>query len=318
MARYTATALLSPPFRLATGAVRVEALIPSGVQRYGDVAEYIPPDELGSQAYMDGLAGLPVLWREGMHPDTPEGLVTVDDTGSAVKLGTILGARMEGSDQVVTMVLDHPDAERIAREYPYVSMGYRADRIAQRGTAPDGTPYTHLQHRRREANHIVTTHAPRAGDKALVRLDALDAEDTDTPATPEGDPMDEALAKLIAMIEALTAKVDALGAEEATEAEGEGAPPPRMDTIGDVVALQAAASDLGVALDPKATLAASRKAVAAKLAERGPVRLDTDDDAAQAIAVYAASRPSQAERIARGGNTRLDTAGADNLPPLTA
>jgi len=329
MAWYTVTSPLSPPVRLDTGAIRVEALVPSGVQRYRtigpdgnpvDITEYIPPEELGSQAYMDGLAGLPVLWREGRHPDTnqgtpDEGLVTIDDMGSATKLGAILGARMEGADQAMPLVIDHPDGEAIAREYPYVSMGYRADRVARPGVAPDGTPYTHIQLRRRQPNHVVLTHAPRAGYAAAVRLDAED--DPITPAQPDGDPMDpEMVAKIVAMLEALTAKVDALGAKETTEAvaEGEammdGAAPPRMDSLADVQAIQTAAADLGVALDLAKSIDDARKLVADKLAAgSASIRLDADADANArqlVISTYAASRPSQAERIARAGVTTTE------------
>lgn len=316
MARYTVTAALSAPVVLDTGAVRVEGLIPSGVQRYGDVAEYVPPEELQAPEYVDGIAGLPVLYADGAHPGTADGLVTIDDLGGARKVGTILGQRWsdEAGGQALSIVLDDPDAEAIARANPYLSVGYRASRVARSGTAPDGTPYTAVQARRRAPNHVVLTRAPRAGYGAAVRLDAED--DDITPATPVGDSMDPAemppWAKALAdAIAALRADVAALKSEESAEAAAEGevmanSGTPRMDTIGDVVALQAAASDLGVALDPKATLADARKAVGAAMAAKAPgIRLDTDDDAVRAIATWCAQRPSQAERIAR--DTRLDT-----------
>ena len=108
------------------------------------------------------------------------------------------------------------------------------------GTTPDGTPYDVRQVRRRQPNHVVLTHAPRAGYAAAVRLDA---DDTDTQAQPDGDSMEEALAKLMAMIEALAADVKALKAEETSEVVADtAAPPPRMDTIDDILAIQSAAA----------------------------------------------------------------------------
>lgn len=323
MARYRATSPLSPPVRLDTGALRVEALVPPGVQTYDvngqRVREYVAPEELQAPDYVDGLAGLPVLFREGKHPGTSDGIVSVDDLGGARQIGTLLGQRWTDGGQALAMALDAPDAEDIARRYPYVSVGYRADRDRKPGTAPDGTPYDVRQVRRRQPNHVVLTHAPRAGYAAAVRLDA---DDTDTPATPDGDPMEEALAKLMAMIEALAADVAALRkAPEAPEVEPVMDSKPRMDTMDDVLAIQSAAADLGVVLDPKATVDDARKAVAAKLVEtHSGIRLDAeaDSDARQlAIGTFVASRPSQAERIARMGATRLDTHSEGTRPRMT-
>jgi len=319
MAQYRATSPLSPPVRLDTGAIRVEALVPPGVQTYrtdaGTVREYVPPEELQAPAYTDGLAGLPVLFRDGHHPGTEDGIISVDDLGGARQIGTILGQRWADDGQALTLGLDAADAEGIVRQYPYVSVGYRADRDPRPGVAPDGTPYDVRQVRRRQPNHVVLTHAPRAGYAAAVRLDAED--DPITPAQPDGDPMDpEMVAKIMAMLEAMSAKIDALGAKETTEAatEGEammdGAAPPRMDSLADVQAIQTAAADLGVALDLAKSIDDARKIVADKLAAgNASIRLDADADANArqlVISTYAASRPSQAERIARAGVTTTE------------
>lgn len=310
MARYTSTSPLRPPVRLDTGAWRVEALIPPGVQTYrtatGAVREYVPPEELQRPEYTDALAGLPVLWRDGAHPEG-DGIVSADDLGGARRVGTILGQRWTDDGQAVEMSVDDPADADLVRQYPYVSLGYRADRDPRPGVAPDGTPYDVRQTRRRQPNHIVLTHAPRAGYAAAVRLDAED--DPVAPAQPVEVPMDpEMVAKILAMLEGLSAKIDALKpAEESVVGDTAGAKPdeapPRMDSVAGARALLTAADRLGVTLDPAATLPAARQAVLGAMHAANPaIRLDTDDAAAeQAIAVYATVAPvrsSHADRVA--------------------
>lgn len=323
MARYQDTSPLRPPVQLDTGAWRVEAVVPATVQRYGGVAEWVSPEALQDPEYVDALAGLPVLWRDGDHPDG-DGLVTADDLGGADRIGTVLGQRWDDEvGQIVAMSVDDPADIEKARSYPFISMGYRASADPRPGVTPDGVRYDRRQIGRRP-NHIVLTHAPRGGHAASVRLDTED--DPVTPAAPDGDPMEETMTKILAMLEAMqgqlsamaTVKEDTADAADPAVAEVE-APAVRMDTTDDVRALLAAADRLQVDIAGKALPVARAEVLAAMQAQVPAVRLDVSDDmAAQTIAIYAAAVPSvsQAERIA--GSARAPSTPAGRWPSPTA
>ena len=322
MARYQDTSPLRPPVQLDTGAWRVEAVVPATVQRYGGVAEWVSPEALQDPEYVDALAGLPVLWRDGDHP-SGDGLVTADDLGGAERIGTVLGQRWDDeAGQIVALSVDDPDNIEKVRSYPFISMGYRAAADPRPGVTPDGVRYDRRQIGRRP-NHIVLTHAPRGGHAASVRLDTED--DPATPAAPDGDPMEETMTKILAMLEAMQAQLAAMQAvkedtaDEAADPAVE-APAVRMDTTDDVRALITAADRLQVDIAGKALPVARAEVLAAMQAQVPAIRLDVSDDmAAQTIAVYAAAMPahvSQAERIA--GSARAPSTSAGRWPPPTA
>jgi hypothetical protein len=203
-------------------------------------------------------------------------------------------------------------------------MGYRASTDPRPGVTPDGVPYDRRQYGR-VPNHIVPTHSPRGGYAAPIRLDTED--DPVTPAAPDGDPMDEMLTKILAMLEAMQGQLSAMATvkEDTADAAADPAvaeveaPAVRMDTTDDVRALLTAADRLQVDIAGKALPVARAEVLAALQAQVPAVRLDVSDDmAAQTIAIYAAAVPSvsQAERIA--GSARAPSTPAGRWPSPTA
>jgi len=287
---------LAPPRRLESGATVYEAVLASpGVSDYPElgIRERVTPEALSDPAWLDGLAGLPIIDDADLHWRG----VSVDDLPAA-RIGTVLDARWD-EDQGVTivrMVIDTDRGLRLIRSGVLgLSVTYTPDSVPV-ADDPDGA--THEQRRRHTSDHVLLTDTPR-DIAARIRADATGgrmADDT-TPdlaaqiealrsdltkrADMEGGDM---LAMLLDML--MTARNDAMGYEQkmadmqkrmdemAAEGDDEAEPDePRADAWRQALAT---AERVGVEVPGDARLADVQRAVVSK---HLPARADAQGDA---------------------------------------
>lgn len=261
--RYDASALRAP-VTLDTGARRCEVVIATpGPQSYPWGVEVVTPKALQDKRFIDGLAGVPLLWsrQDAKHPKRK---VRVGDDGGAERVGTVLSARwdadFEGIGAVIaTVVLDTP-------------AGFEAIRAGMHSVSPryevDLDPTRTQQIGRYDVNHVVVTNTPRS-QRAPGRFDAQEGPLDDEDLKKIGLLLDEKIKPIQSRLDAAEAK---LSTPEA----------PRQDAAGDWLDVVEAAGFKGLTLDRKAGLAACRKQVVTAIS---PDRADTVDHAT-AIAMF--------------------------------
>lgn len=302
---------LAPPRRLDSGAIEFEAVISTpGVNPYPDIGrvEYVGPEALSDAEYLDALRGIPLIDAQDLHWPG----VTVDQLAAA-RIGTVLDGRWDAEQQatIARMVVDTPRGiEQIQiRGVDGVSLHYTPD-TEPATEAPDGTPVTHRQTKRRGINHLLLT--PRPNDpSARIRAD-------EASMTP-----DEIKALIDALTERLTAmesRMDAM--QPAKPAEEEAAAvvePPRADTAADWQAVHDLAGAHGIKIAPTASLVdAQRAIVVARMPQRADAATMGRDTLAGLIAGLAAGTQANDvwRRIDGGGTVRGDAARTSPIADL--
>ncbi len=166
--------------RTGAGAARVPATIArTGIQKYGNLVEYRPPEEVFAADSLASLGSTPVTVG---HP--PDGVTPANMR--ALQIGHVSDAPAESavkldgsSDEWVRAMMvigaaDVLDTLDAAAQGPEVSCGYSCRLDMTPGVAPDGTRYDAIQ-RDIRFNHVAVLLAgekPRAGANAMIRLDS--------------------------------------------------------------------------------------------------------------------------------------------------
>lgn len=141
----------------------------AGVLQYPEfeTAEYVDAAELADPSSLDTVHGVPLTLG---HP--PEGEDVTSANARDLTHGWVLGAEMRGTELWTRIRFATDDALAALQEGTVeLSLGYDAIYVDGAGTAPDGTPYTGVQ-RRRRYNHLSLVDLARAGHGARVRLDS--------------------------------------------------------------------------------------------------------------------------------------------------
>jgi hypothetical protein len=260
-----------------------------GVMDYAEHgAVYVPASTLQDRAWLDSLAGVPLIDDdEGAHAEG----VTLDERS---RIGTILSAGWSDAEQgvVARAVVDtQRGLDKIRAGVTGVSPAYETDLDDIPGVAPDGTPYLRVQARRRASDNVAITDKPRGGERARLQADAQEAG-----MTPE-----EMKAMITQVVEEVLAARESAAAPApvtAPDADPE-AEEPKPATLADYRAALTAASDAGVELDETMTLDAALEAVAS--AANGDKPSGLSPDSLRAFARGLALRGSQRKPGATGG-----------------
>jgi len=173
--------LLEPPqIRESDGAAIVQGfLFRSGVLHYPELgtSEYRSPEVVSDPDLLQALNGLQVLkGPDHPRPDPKGGFSRSDKRRQAS--GAVLGEGEPvefGGETLVknTMAIHEVSAQKSAllEGQDGLSLGYSIEGRREDGTAPDGTPYNFLV-TKIIPDHVITTHSPRAGDSAALRIDS--------------------------------------------------------------------------------------------------------------------------------------------------
>lgn len=257
-----------------------------GVMDYAEHgAVYVPAETLRDRAWLDSLAGVPLIDDdEGAHAEG----VTLDERS---RIGTILSADWSDAEQgvVARAVVDtQRGLDKIRAGVTGVSPAYETDLDDIPGVAPDGTPYLRVQARRRASDNVAITDKPRGGERARLQADAQEA----------GMSPEEMKAMIVQVVEEMLAAREAADMQEEEKPAADMEEEPKPATLADYRAALTAASDAGVELDETMTLDAALEAVAA--AANGDKPSGLSPDSLRAFARGLALRAPQAKAGATG------------------
>lgn len=311
------------PVQLGSGGwVFTATLCAEGVNAYGEVGhvDYVPADTLRDPAFLDALAGLPVI-DDDQRLHRRE--VTPADIANGADIGRILSAWWDEEANAIRakIVIDKPRGIEAVkgRKIRGVSIGYRVWRVMERGKWR-GVVYTRRQVRRAKPTHITITLNPRdragwinadahGGTRMNPNLIAILAA-LNVARSVEGDaaPLN-ALANAIEELAGLNAahreSIAALEADAATAAESLA----ELDTIrgerdtlqaqieadaaadvsmtfGQARQLQSVADALGIEIGDGMSGADAIKAVMGKIAGSDEPAEEVEGDALDQIAQY--------------------------------
>lgn len=300
---------LAAPRQLDNGSWAFEAVASTpGVNPYPDLdaVEYVSEEALSDPEYLAALAGLPVIDDPSLHwPGvTPEQI-------ERARIGSVLSGRWDAEQKanIVEIVVDVPRGIQQVRQRGVhgLSLHYQPETIpAER--APDGTPITAIQTKRRKLNHFLLTPTPNDG-AARIRADE---------ASMDPEKLAEKIAALEASIALLMERADAYEkrmdemkpkADEVVE-KVEEVVEARADTAADWRRVVQAADRFGVKVDDGATLTEAMRAI---VKARLPSRADgaSPDALAAMLDALCVDTPKVSDvwtSIASGGTVRADAA----------
>lgn len=167
--------------RTGAGAARVPATIArTGIQKYGNLVEYRPPEEVFAADSLASLGSVPVTISHPPDGVTPANMRTLQ-IGHVSDVPAESAVKLDGSTEEwvrVTLVIGAADVLDIldaAPQGPEVSCGYSCRLDMTPGVTPDGTSY-HAVQRDIRHNHVAvllaTDEKARAGANAMIRLDS--------------------------------------------------------------------------------------------------------------------------------------------------